>query len=63
MNKETNGCAPVERRVRHKLSVETLYHFQCGQCKGWWTIGDWTPVDDLSCPHCSWASGIDRVGD
>jgi hypothetical protein len=55
MNEDYN-CAPVERTVRHKYSIETLYHFQCGHCKKWWTIGDWTPVDILICPNCGQVS-------
>ena len=60
MNKDYNR-APVERRVRHKSSVETLNHFQCGHCENWWTIGDWSPVDTLSCPHCRQVGVIDKL--
>ena len=21
----------------HEYTVETLYHFTCGKCKGWWS--------------------------
>jgi hypothetical protein len=34
----------------HGYSVETLYHFQCGTCKGWWSINKLP--QNLTCPHC-----------
>lgn len=34
------------------VSLEHLYHFNCSECKKWWSVGDWTPVDSLTCPHC-----------
>lgn len=37
-------------------STEILTHFQCDDCKGWWTIGDYHIVAQktkkLYCPHC-----------
>jgi hypothetical protein len=34
-------------------SVETLYHFRCGMCARWWTIGDWArDINHMNCPHC-----------
>lgn len=35
-------------------SVETLYHFSCGECKKWWSIGDhqMNIGKALTCPHC-----------
>jgi hypothetical protein len=33
-------------------SVERLVHFQCGSCRGWWTIGDAPPGRDWHCPWC-----------
>ena len=35
-------------------SQETLTHFSCQACKGWWTIGDWKPAAALWCPHCGY---------
>ncbi len=41
----------------HKVSKEILYHFKCGECSKWWTIGDHHfSLDNtenwISCPHC-----------
>ena len=38
-------------------SRETLWHFTCVVCKGWWSIAvsdDWKPdiLRKLYCPHC-----------
>lgn len=35
-------------------SKEVLYHFSCGECKKWWTVGDWQGAenDRMHCPHC-----------
>ena len=39
--------------VMHRYSVELLVHFQCGECKQWWTIGDWDKTkEELFCPAC-----------
>ena len=49
----------------HEHTVEILYHFTCGRCKGWWSHAH-TPninIDDdefkvegpkklMFCPHC-----------
>jgi hypothetical protein len=35
-----------------KFSVEILFHFQCGICEKWWTVGDWIKSNYLNCPHC-----------
>lgn len=36
------------------FSVETLFHFQCTECKNWWSIGDFDidNIDTLGCPFC-----------
>jgi DNA-directed RNA polymerase subunit RPC12/RpoP len=38
-----------------RYSIETLWHFGCGICGKWWSIGDHQmtkPSDGLTCPHC-----------
>lgn len=30
-------------------SKEVLYHFSCGECKKWWTVGDWQGRRTTSC--------------
>ena len=34
-------------------SIETLYHFNCSECGGWWSIGDAPDKLTWLCPHCS----------
>lgn len=36
------------------ISLEKLYHFQCGICKGWWTIADAHEplLKEWFCPWC-----------
>ena len=43
--------------ISHIVSKEILYHFICGKCSKWWTIGDHhfllEDTDNwISCPHC-----------
>lgn len=38
--------------VKHRYSVEKLFHFQCGFCNLWWSIGDWVMTQSIICPHC-----------
>lgn len=47
----------------HHQSVEHLYHFNCGDCKQWWSIGDYKPNKDLilTCPHCGFKSIVSEV--
>ena len=36
------------------VEKETLYHFTCKECKGWFSIAtmeNWVPAK-LYCPHC-----------
>lgn len=38
-------------------SIETLFHFKCGSCLKWWSIGDpkktgWNTKKALFCPLC-----------
>lgn len=43
-----------------KVSLELLYHFQCGYCQGWWSIGDFTPEEgkQIYCPHCGLQNSV-----
>ena len=41
----------------HEYTQELLYHFNCGNCKNWWSYA--TTVNEFSdfkrtlyCPHC-----------
>ena len=40
------------------FSDEILTHFQCPECSGWWTIGDYREratekhIDRMYCPWC-----------
>jgi len=37
------------------MSKETILHFTCEMCRGWWSIAvmdNWVPKE-LTCPHCS----------
>ncbi len=38
-----------------KVSLEMLYHFQCGHCQKWWSVGDfeWQAGKLVYCPHCA----------
>ena len=47
----------------HEYTVETLYHFTCDKCKGWWSHATiptviygadlhLPPNIDFFCPHC-----------
>ena len=39
---------------RMNVEKETLYHFTCKECKGWFSIAtmeNWIPTK-LYCPHC-----------
>lgn len=35
-------------------TTELLYHFKCGECLRWWSIGDhqFNGIDEMTCPHC-----------
>ena len=35
-------------------SKETIWHFSCYDCKGWWSIAatdGWEPRENIYCPH------------
>ena len=42
------------------FSKEIIYHFQCSNCEGWWTIGDFhiKKQDKLFCPWCGFVSKV-----
>jgi len=42
-----------QKTIKHKSYTEILFHFTCGNCANWWSIGDWIPVPKLTCPVCS----------
>lgn len=41
-----------------RYTTETLWHFSCGECKKWWSIGDHQISnvrkhgETMTCPHC-----------
>jgi len=47
----------------HEYSWELLYHFNCGECKNWWsyttteTAYQWKN-QAMSCPHCGYRTTI-----
>jgi transcription elongation factor Elf1 len=61
MNRPDVDTCRLERRVRHKYSIETLYHFKCGFCNDWWAIGDWKSTGTLVCPHCGQLAGLEMM--
>ena len=38
-------------------SIEILYHFNCSECKKWWSIGDFDIRSAIACPFCGHAPG------
>ena len=47
----------------HEYSWELLYHFNCGECKNWWSYSttetqyQWRD-QTMSCPHCGYRTNI-----
>jgi transcriptional regulator with XRE-family HTH domain len=42
--KQSGGGLHQEAPVfEAKVSLERLYHFRCGKCNDWWTVGDRRP--------------------
>jgi hypothetical protein len=47
----------------HEYSWEMLYHFNCGECKNWWsyttteTAYQWKS-QKMFCPHCGYHTAI-----
>jgi|TARA_R100001443_G_scaffold106888_2_gene116465 DNA-directed RNA polymerase subunit RPC12/RpoP len=49
--------------MKHKVSKEVLYHFNCGKCNKWWSVADYHLLSlnntkdlngnkKITCPHC-----------
>ena len=36
----------------HFFTIEKIYHFRCFECDKWWSIADWSFVENIVCPHC-----------
>ena len=44
------------------VEKETIYHFTCKECKGWFSIAtmeDWQPTK-LYCPYCGVKDNIEN---
>ena len=50
MSHLTKETKPVAAAV----SIESLWHYRCGACNLWWTIGDPPEAARINvfCPHC-----------
>ncbi len=33
-------------------ATEIIYHYQCPNCDGWWSVADTAPAQLTHCPHC-----------
>ncbi len=41
--------------IDHKLKIEKLYHFECGECFRWWTVKTYqNPLKRKFCPYCGY---------
>ena len=56
--------------MKHTYSIAKLWPFQCHNCKGWGTNGDWheikTPVTDkheIACPHWWAKAATEEIDD
>lgn len=47
--------------MKHRYTVERLYHFNCGMCLRWWSISDWEAKPVMYCPHCGTAAETDEI--
>jgi len=46
-----------------KIDKETIWHFTCEDCKGYWTIAsmeEWQPKK-LFCPHCGKLNNASQI--
>jgi len=41
-----------EKKKYHFASLERLFHFRCGSCQKWWSIGDAPKREYWYCPWC-----------
>lgn len=46
-------------RTKGKISLEILFHFQCGACGKWWSIGDAMTKGSSGGWYCPWC-GIEN---
>ncbi len=49
--------------MKHEYTWETLFHFNCGECKQWWSYAGTiekkeTELPSMSCPHCGYKTQI-----
>ena len=56
---------PKNKAIKKKepiVSIEVLSHFRCGECKGWWSIGDAVlrEKSDWFCPWCGVKNIFDK---
>ena len=49
--------------MRHRVTVEKIYHFKCGICRQTWSITNWLPNPHhiATCPHCATISEVKDV--
>jgi hypothetical protein len=50
--------------MKHKYSIEKLYHFNCVSCNLWWTVSDIHIIrkhKELSCPFCGHRSLTEQI--
>jgi len=59
--------------MKHKVSKEVLYHFNCGACEKWWSIADHHLISNnvpenekkvpilIICPHCGHNEEIKEI--
>jgi len=46
--------------MRNFSSKETIWHFTCKECEGWWSYNrgeGWRPTKAMFCPHCGKEQG------
>jgi hypothetical protein len=46
-----------------KVSLESLYHFNCDRCRKWWSCADIKPVigAEMHCPHCGKVNIVESI--
>ena len=59
--------------MKHRISKEVLYHFNCGKCNKWWSIADYHLFSNdaiekeqiipnsIMCPHCGQKEEVKEV--